>query len=47
MLLASVAAMCTHFDRLRVIHAAAVFLKSVEVFVVVACASALAKYVFQ
>lgn len=46
-LLTSVAAVCTHFNRLRVIHAAAVFLESVEVFVVVACASALAEYVLQ
>lgn len=42
MLLASVVAVCAHFDGLRVVHAAAVFLQSVEVFVVVACAFALA-----
>jgi hypothetical protein len=43
MLLASVVAVGTHFDGLRVVHAAAVFLETVEVFVVVACASALSE----
>ena len=47
MLLASIVAVCTHFDGLRVVHAAAAFLESVEVFVVVACASALAEDVLK
>ena len=45
-LLASIAAMCAHFDGLRGIYPAAVFLQPVEVFVIIACASALAKNVF-
>lgn len=46
MLLASIFAACTHFDGLRVVHSTAVFLESVEVLVVVACASALTEQVF-